>query len=218
MTTIGNVNLLARLKAFAGLDIHVLATVLFRGRCILAGAVTIILLPLLLSPIEQGFYYTFASVLALQIFFELGLNHVLTQLAGHSAAHLHRAADGSLQGDLRWRRKVVSLFALSNKWNAIMASLFATAILTGGIYFFTQQGTMSVNQWIGPWIILIIAAACNLALGYLRRSHRSRGRKVTTTPVHGRVPNPLGHPAFWARDQLQLLLSDVLAEERHVIR
>lgn len=159
-----NVGVLTRLKAFAGLDIHVLATVLFRGWGILAGAVTIILLPLFLSPIEQGFYYTFASVLAMQIFFEMGLNHVLTQLAGHAAAHLHRAADGSLQGDLSWRRKVVSLLALSNKWNAIMASLFAIAMLTGGIFFFAQRGTMSVNQWIGPWITLIIAAACNLAL------------------------------------------------------
>jgi hypothetical protein len=37
-------------------------------------------------------------------------------------------------------------------------------MLTGGIYFFVQWGTMSVNQWIGPWIILIIAAAFNLAL------------------------------------------------------
>jgi len=164
MTTLGNLSILVRLKAFAGLDIHVLATVLFRSWGILAGAVTIILLPLFLSPMEQGFYYTFASVLALQVFFELGLNHVLTQLAGHSAAHLHRAADGSLQGELRWRRKVVSLLALSNKWNAIMASLFATAMLTGGIYFFAQRGTMSVNQWIGPWILLIIAAAFNLAL------------------------------------------------------
>ncbi|MDH1429844.1 hypothetical protein N5J23_16905 [Comamonas aquatica] len=164
MTTLGNFNVLARLKAFAGLDIHVLATVLFRAWGILAGSVTIILLPLFLSPIEQGFYYTFASVLALQVFFELGLNHVLTQLAGHSAAHLHRTADGSLQGDLRWRRKVVSLIALSNKWNAIMASIFAAAMLTGGIYFFAQRGTMSVNQWIVPWITLIIAAAVNLAL------------------------------------------------------
>lgn len=164
MTTLGNVGVLARLKAFAGLDIHVLATVLFRGWGILAGAVTTILLPLFLSPTEQGFYYTFASVLALQVFFELGLNHVLTQLAGHSAAHLHRAADGSLQGDLRWRRAVVSLLSLSQKWNAIMASLFAIALLTGGVYFFAHRGTMPIKEWIGPWVVLIVAAALNLAL------------------------------------------------------
>jgi hypothetical protein len=164
MTTLGNANVLARLKAFAGLDIHVLATVLFRGWSILAGVVTIFLLPLFLSPMEQGFYYTFASVVALQVFFELGLNHVLTQIAGHSAAHLHRAANGSLQGDLHWRRKVVSLFALSKKWNAIMATFFAITMLTGGIYFFAQRGSMSVNQWIGPWILLTIAVAFNFAL------------------------------------------------------
>jgi hypothetical protein len=164
MMNLGNTNILARLKAFTGLDVQVMATVLFRGWGIFAGAVTIILLPLFLSPIEQGFYYTFASVIALQVFFELGLNHVLTQLAGHSAAHLHRAADGSLRGELHWRRKVVSLLVLSNRWNGIMASFFAIAMLTGGIYFFAQREIMSVNNWFGPWIMLTIAAAFNLAL------------------------------------------------------
>lgn len=164
MTMLGNVGVLARLKVIAGLDIHVLSMVLFRGWGILAGAVTTFMLPLLMSPTEQGFYYTFASVLALQVFFELGLNHVLTQLAGHSAAHLHRAADGSLHGDLRWRRALESLISLSQKWNAVMACLFAITLLTGGVYFFAHRGTMPIIQWIGPWIALTFAAAFNLAL------------------------------------------------------
>ncbi|MCR5866968.1 hypothetical protein [Aquincola sp. J276] len=155
---------LARLLTFAGLDIHVLATVIFRGWGIVAGAATTILLPLFLSPTEQGFYYTFGGVLALQVFFELGLNHVLTQLAGHSAAHLRRGQGGRLEGDLRWRRAVASLLALSQKWNAIMATLFAIALLTGGVYFFDRRGTLPVQDWIGPWITLISAAAINLAL------------------------------------------------------
>lgn len=156
--------MLERFKALAGLDIHVLATVLFRGWSVVAGAVTVVLLPLFLSPTEQGFYYTFGSVLALQVFFELGLNHVLTQLAGHSAAHLQRTPSGRLEGSLRWRRAIASLVVLSQKWNAIMATLFAIALLTGGVYFFEQRGTLPLGEWVGAWITLIFAAAVNLAL------------------------------------------------------
>lgn len=164
MTALRASSVLERLKTFAGLDIHVLATVLFRGWGILAGGATTILLPLFLSPTEQGFYYTFGSVLALQVFFELGLNHVLTQLAGHSAAHLHRSESGQLEGNLRWRRAIASLLVLSQKWNAVMAILFAVALLTGGVYFFERRGTLPAGEWIGPWITLIFAAAINLAL------------------------------------------------------
>lgn len=164
MTVPSEPGLLARLKTFTGLDVHVFTTVLFRGWGILAGTATTVLLPVFLSPTEQGFYYTFGSVLALQVFFELGLNHVLTQLAGHSAAHLHRTPDGKLEGDLRWRRAVASLLALSQKWNTIMATLFAIAMLTGGVYFFEHRGTLPISQWIGPWVALIFAAAVNLAL------------------------------------------------------
>ena len=61
---------LSHWRTIAGLDFHVLVTLLFRGWSIVAGTATIFLLPLWLSPIEQGYYYTFGSVLALQVFFE----------------------------------------------------------------------------------------------------------------------------------------------------
>ena len=62
-----------------GLNYHVLTTLLFRGWSIAAGGATLLLLPIFLDATEQGYYYTFTYVLALQIFFELGLNQVVTQ-------------------------------------------------------------------------------------------------------------------------------------------
>ena len=52
-----------RFRAIASLDFHVLVTLLFRGWGILAGAATVFLLPLWISPTEQGYYFTFGSVL-----------------------------------------------------------------------------------------------------------------------------------------------------------
>jgi hypothetical protein len=154
-----------RWEQAAGLDFHVFRTLLLRGWSILAGGGTALLVPTFLSPSQQGYYYTFASVLATQIFFELGLNHVLTQMTSHAAAHLQRSIDGrQLTGELQWRRAVLSLVKLSTKWNAWMASLFAMALLIGGGGFFHLKGTLPTSEWIGPWTVLVCASAVNLAM------------------------------------------------------
>jgi len=41
-----------------------------------------------LTPSEQGYYYTFNSLVALQIVFELGFSFVILQLAAHERAQL----------------------------------------------------------------------------------------------------------------------------------
>ncbi|WP_067065720.1 hypothetical protein [Roseateles chitosanitabidus] len=159
-TAAPRIGVLARL----GLDFHILATLLFRGWSILAGGATALLIPTFLSPSQQGYYYTFNAVLATQIFFELGLNHVLTQLTSHAAAHLRRVSDTHLDGDIRWQRAVVSLLSLSTKWNAVMASLFFIALLAGGSLFFSHKGSLPTSQWLTTWVVLIAATALNLAM------------------------------------------------------
>ena len=42
-----------------------------------------------MTNLEQGYYYTFGSIVAIQIFFELGLNTIITQYAAHENAHLY---------------------------------------------------------------------------------------------------------------------------------
>jgi O-antigen/teichoic acid export membrane protein len=41
-----------------------------------------------LSKEEQGYYFTFSSILAIQVFFELGLTGIITQYVAHENAHL----------------------------------------------------------------------------------------------------------------------------------
>ncbi|WAC74978.1 hypothetical protein OU995_09900 [Roseateles sp. SL47] len=148
----------------AGMDIHIFLTLLSRGWSVLAGGGTALLIPAFLTPAQQGYYYTFASVLAAQIFFELGLNHVLTQLTSHTAAHLRRETHGVLSGDQKWLVGLSSLLRLAARWNATMATLFFAAALAGGGYFFSLKGTLPIMEWLPPWVALIGATALNLAM------------------------------------------------------
>ena len=62
-----------------------------------------------LTGVEQGFYYTFGSILALQVFFELGLTGIMTQYVAHEASHLVLNKNGEYQGEERYKSRLASL-------------------------------------------------------------------------------------------------------------
>ena len=83
------------MKHFAlrfGIDRAVFFTLLGRGWNVGAGLIIIALVAHFLSPELQGYYYTFNSLIALQVFAELGLNFAIIQFASHEMAQLTLAA------------------------------------------------------------------------------------------------------------------------------
>jgi hypothetical protein len=154
----------SRLKAIAGLDFHVLVTLLFRGWAIVAGGATVFLLPIWLSPTEQGYYFTFGSVLALQIFFELGLNQIVVQLVSHEVAHLTEMTDGRLTGKESHLNRLSSLASMLRKWYGVAAILFALIGGIAGAVFFSQKGVQTMSVWLGAWSLLVTSTAANLWL------------------------------------------------------
>src|SRR6201993_2196971 len=76
------------LRTRLGIDRAIGFTILARGWSSAAGLVTVALIARFLSPSEQGYYYTFGSLVALQIVFELGFSFVILQLAAHESSRL----------------------------------------------------------------------------------------------------------------------------------
>src|ERR1035441_4566872 len=81
------------LRTVLGLDRAVGFTVLARFWGSAAGLVTVLLIARFLSPAEQGYYYTFGSLVAMQMIFELGFSFVILQLASQERARLSISAD-----------------------------------------------------------------------------------------------------------------------------
>jgi hypothetical protein len=156
---------LARSKALSGIDIHVAFTLLLRGWSLLAGALSIFLIPYFLSPIEQGYYYTFASILALQIFFELGMGQVVIQIVAHEAAHLRLGKNGNYEGPAESLARLTVLRLVLSRWYLPAALLFAIIVCGAGLIFF-RNGEISWSQWAPPWVLLVGATAVNLFLSW----------------------------------------------------
>jgi O-antigen/teichoic acid export membrane protein len=142
-----------------GLDKAIAMGLLGRAWSGISGPLTLALVAGQLSPGEQGFYYTFASLTGMQVFFELGLSFVLMQKASHEKARLTWTHDGKLAGDPVAVQRLSCLFKGGLVWYGWAAFAFGVVALTlGGVYFsrFGDDGDVS---WRGPWTITCVMQA-----------------------------------------------------------
>lgn len=146
------------------LDFHVVLTLLQRAWNIVAGGVTVVFMPIWLNPVEQGYYFTFLSLLALQVFFELGFNGVVVQLVGHEVAHLIVDERGKMDGDPVRISRLNSLLTLLRRWYFTAAILFFGFISAAGYFFFRTKGDLPVGAWLGVWITSVFFTSINLYL------------------------------------------------------
>lgn len=127
------------------------------------GVASIIFISKYLTGIEQGFYYTFGSIVAIQIFFELGLTGIITQYVAHEASHLTLNEKQQFEGDKKYRSRLGSLLQFSIKWYAIISILLlCVLILVGFIFFQRYDKSGGVVSWKIPWILISIGTAIKL--------------------------------------------------------
>lgn len=148
-----------------GIDRAVGYTLLSRGWAAGAGFVNLFLITRLLSREQQGFYYTFGSILALTVFFELGLGYVLMQFASHERARLEWTAEGTLEGDPEAKARLASLLRMSLLWYTVMGLLILATLLPAGLYFFGVHAPKNVIiDWQKPWVWVVLLTSVSLSL------------------------------------------------------
>jgi O-antigen/teichoic acid export membrane protein len=112
---------------------------------------------------EQGFYYTFNSILALQTLFDLGLLVVILQVASHEHAHL-RWEQGKLVGDPAAKGRLATLLSWLLRWYSIAGGTAFVLLSFGGYFFFRMTAPATHIAWRGPWIALCAICGLNLLL------------------------------------------------------
>lgn len=153
------------MKSKLGLDRAIAFTVLARTWASVAGLATVALIAQFLSQSEQGYYYTFGSLIALQIVFELGFSFVILQMASHERAHLVLHEDGSVSGEPTAHARLASVLQKTVRWYSAAAVLLATFLLFAGAQFFAvHQQTGEAVHWRFSWFAAAIAASITFQL------------------------------------------------------
>lgn len=126
-----------------------------------AGLITVLLIAAFFSPELQGYYYTFSSVLAFQIFAELGLGTVLTYYASHEWSKLAADRHGGVTGDAGALSKLTSLARFALKWYLVSGAVMALVLAAGGFFFLGSAGNPGF-RWEAPWIVLCVVTGLTL--------------------------------------------------------
>jgi len=157
---------LAKLLARLGIDQAVFNAILGRLWGVGAGPVTVLFIAHFLSREQQGFYYTFSSLQALQIFFDLGMAFVIMQFASHEKAHLEWTCDKTLEGVAANKQRLASLLRLAVWWYGVISVLVAVFLLVAGEWFFSTSAASSSGNvtWRIPWALASIGTAGALFL------------------------------------------------------
>ncbi|MXV51704.1 oligosaccharide flippase family protein [Pedobacter sp. HMF7647] len=152
-----------RLSARIGIDGAIAFTIATRVIQALGGVISIIFITKFLTGVEQGYYYTFASIIAVQIFFELGLCGIITQYVAHECAYLNWDDDYVISGDKYNLSRLSSLLHFCVKWFGIISIILFFVLIVTGLKFFSFYGKESASiNWQLPWISLCLTTSLNL--------------------------------------------------------
>lgn len=126
----------------------------------LAGVITLAFVAHYLTPIEQGYFYTLASIAALYMLLDMGLSSVLVQFSAREFIGLSWGVAGRVEGTESSR--FLTLVRLSLRWYSIAAALFLLAY-PAGVVFLSFEHTNLGYDWRGPWALLV----CSTAMGFV---------------------------------------------------
>ncbi len=128
-----------------------------------AGVVSVFVIATFLSSPEQGYFFTFNSILAIQIFFELGFTGIMTQYVAHEAVHLNLNNANYYEGEERYKSRLAYLVRFCLKWYSLIALLFLIVIIVVGLAYFGRYASPNDNvNWYAPWFLLSFSTAIKL--------------------------------------------------------
>lgn len=148
-----------------GIDKAIAYTISTRVVQLLSALFTVYFTTKFFSPDEQGYYFTFSSILALQVFFELGFTGIITQYVAHEVSHLSWSLKYELLGSQKYKSRLASLIRLCLKWYSLLSIFLLIVLVFAGIFFFQKFNTTNHNiNWKLPWILLVIGTCLNFLI------------------------------------------------------
>lgn len=165
----------SKLISLTSIDYHIGFTLLFRMSSIILGGLLILMIPFKFSSAEQGYYFTFSSLIGLQVFFELGFNYVIVQIVGHEMANVYINSHGKLSGNLTNVNRIYSLVPMLKKWYSLISIVFFISVFSIGIYFFERNGHLPLMEWLPAWALVVLFSAINLFISPFLAMHEGMG-------------------------------------------
>ena len=125
------------------------------------GPLTALMVVHFLSLTEQGYWFTFLSIIALANYAELGMGQVILQFAAYEVG-------GSVTGDADDKGRLKSILRITLLFGGLLSLLQCLiAMAVGYAILSTRAGSGQSAEWLGPWLLACTVAPLTLALAFL---------------------------------------------------
>lgn len=127
------------------------------------GFATLVLAGLNLTAEARGYFFTFASLIALFPLAEFGASYALMQSVSHEGSRLSWGPSG-LSGSAEAVHLTSGIFGIALIWNTLTTALATCALAAAGHQLFRAQLQMpwlvllafaAARQWLSPWIAFL---------------------------------------------------------------
>lgn len=150
--------LLHRLEFNRALSYSFLATAITS----IGGPLVLFLVASYLSPIEQGYFYTFASLAGLTVFVELGVAQAVSVNISHLASRLHFQKQGTLSAPPAVLEKLSAHLRFYLLW--YLGAAIVSFIVLSAVGMHVLESQHPSITWIHPWLLVCIGASLGLPL------------------------------------------------------
>lgn len=190
-----------KLKKFVnilGLDKTIIFTITSRVWTASAGLITLYFLINYINVETQGYYYTFFSILALQVFAELGLTYAIIQITSHEMAKLSWQDNCTVTGNPKSKYRLKTIFKFSLKWFLVAALVMNLILIPVGIALFksVNDNKFEVINTTLPWILLVVCASINMILSSIISFIEGCG-KTEDVAILRLIQNTMGSCFLW---------------------
>jgi hypothetical protein len=178
------------------MDRDIFFTLFYRVWGVVAGIVTIVLIPTTLTAVEQGYYYTFASGIGIQVFFELGLNQVVVQIVAHEIAVNSSKSVFEIEKNIICTSGLLNIYRFMSRWYLVMGLLFLVISSALGLWFLSKSDYPIEKNNQKIWIIIVFFTAINLWFGHRFSILEGHGKIATVAGIRF-VQSIVGYILTW---------------------
>jgi O-antigen/teichoic acid export membrane protein len=137
----------------------IIATFFNQAWRLVSGPLMLLLIPLYLTEVQQGYWYLFGSIAALSTFADLGFSNIILQFSAHEYSFLKIEENGILVGPDEKIKKLGSLFRYVLNWLLKICSVVFPIIYIIGLFYLTRDKALS--YYFLPWTIYAIGSLVN---------------------------------------------------------
>jgi hypothetical protein len=127
-----------------------------------SGLITALLVTFMLTPDEQGYYYTFASLISGYVLFDLGLSTLLVQISARLFSGLKLNCNQVIEPDGESKGNYLRFISWSLRWFRYVALFVLVLLPIGYLYFSTAESSVDIVHWEFPWLVTVVAVSLSM--------------------------------------------------------